>query len=146
MTWSPTPEQRENLAKLAAYLERPDEERRKRFGMAGYCATVDEEGHEDKCVTLSHHPCGAVACAVGNGPDAGVEAKRGEAWWSYSRRAFCAGEVEWRWCFTGLWSHCDNTPTGAAWRIRYLLQHGEAPAEDSPLWLADPAAGYGAPL
>lgn len=51
------------------------------------------------------------------------------------------GEVEWdeyatlfvkrgrgyTWCFSGLWSRCDNHHYGAAARIRYLLDKGSAP-------------------
>ena len=30
----------------------------------------------------------------------------------------------WLWCFDSVWYVIDNTPTGAAARIRYLINHG----------------------
>lgn len=30
----------------------------------------------------------------------------------------------WCWCFSGLWENTDNTPTGAALRIEWLLNNG----------------------
>ena len=34
------------------------------------------------------------------------------------------GTPKWHWCFSPLWVDVDNTPTGAAARIRYLVEHG----------------------
>ena len=31
---------------------------------------------------------------------------------------------EWDWCFSSRWADIDNTPTGAALRIEWLLNHG----------------------
>jgi hypothetical protein len=92
--------------------------------------------------------CGTAACALGHGPAAGVLFRESEICWPeqaspgqpgvpdwllYSRR-FCpdsdtdpAGRVLWRWLFGGEWMHCDDTPRGAAARIRYVLADQPVP-------------------
>tara|TARA_Y100001001_G_scaffold138359_1_gene140480 strand:- start:1177 stop:1779 length:603 start_codon:yes stop_codon:yes gene_type:complete len=47
-------------------------------------------------------------------------------WSTYSRRYFInpmsdTGQVLWDWCFGSGWAHTDDTPHGAAKRIRYML-------------------------
>lgn len=70
--------------------------------------------------------CGSVGCAIGHGPEAGLEKHLGEDWLEYSERVFglTPGEPAWHWCFDCEWSQSDNTPQGAAKRILWLLEHG----------------------
>ena len=68
--------------------------------------------------------CGSVACAVGHGPEAGVEAWVHESWLEYAYRAF--GEGVFDAFFSAYWSGYDNTPRGAAARICAVL---DRPAE-----------------
>jgi hypothetical protein len=87
--------------------------------------------------------CGSAACAVGHGPAAGVRLLSSEieswsgyrnqkmykiAWNDYCERAFgvdarCSDE-EFEFLFQSSWVRIDNTPHGAAARIRYLLDNG----------------------
>jgi len=88
--------------------------------------------------------CGAVACAVGHGPSAGfllIDADFHSAgspnWTAYVQRVFLDLEDhdepsdeynyssrDFGWMFGGDWSATDNTPHGAAARIRYFNAHG----------------------
>ena len=91
--------------------------------------------------------CGAVACAVGHGPAAGVlfqadEIKRQQYgdqlfypdWPRYAQR-FVTDATDFEWAFSGEWAsggewgNPDSHHWGAAARIRYLLKHGKAPEE-----------------
>ena len=108
-----------------------------------------EQKHRDNLLTLAQflennrvicqnfdmsnfvEPCGSAACAMGWAP---------VALGHYSRppglppTEFCLlstdyfdlddSSPEWDWLFSGEWAAVDNTPEGAAWRIRYLLTHG----------------------
>lgn len=76
--------------------------------------------------------CGAVACAVGHGPAAGILFHSSELfpsgnpdWGSYADR-FCELS-EFPFLFGGDWTAFDNTHQGAAKRIRYLLAGNEIP-------------------
>lgn len=74
---------------------------------------------------LSTDPvCGTVACAAGHGPMAGIAARPDETWSNYERRVFDLTDAEWGWCFASEWRFVDNTPLGAAKRIRHLLLNG----------------------
>ena len=44
--------------------------------------------------------------------------------WSEDFTGLLGGEDEWEWCFGPSWKTKDNTPTGAALRIEWLLNHG----------------------
>lgn len=81
--------------------------------------------------------CGAVACAIGHGPSAGFLAAPSDfnsvgdiAWVMYTRRVFLdykdydAYQRAFSWMFGGSWSRNDNTPQGAARRIRQFLTSG----------------------
>jgi len=81
--------------------------------------------------------CGAVACAIGHGPSAGFLAAPDDfnsvgdiAWVTYTRRVFLdyngyeAYQRTFSWMFGGAWSRKDNTPHGAARRIRQFLTSG----------------------
>lgn len=76
--------------------------------------------------------CGAVACAVGHGPAAGIPiSPKHTSWNVYSETVFdmATDTLEWEWCFSDIWSEYDNTPQGAAHRINWLLQYGEPPGD-----------------
>jgi hypothetical protein len=115
---------RANLEKLAAYLEQLPEDY-SHFGMMNYMA-VKQFTYP---YTSSAHlidACGAVACAIGHGPAAGIPRKGDYEYWStYSHRVFDLGYDDFDWCFCAEWLLVDDTPHGAAKRIRYLLEHGE---------------------
>ena len=156
---------RENLEKLASYLENLPEDYQ-HFGMRSYLNPTDlsaliKYAEQNGGV----HTCGTAACAVGHGPAAGIlfpEANRYSPFWRgsnghyiydeegnikwsakrtlvpnwfhYSACMFFNSEplsrastIAWHWCFGSEWGQCDNTPKGAAARIRYLLRHGRPP-------------------
>jgi hypothetical protein len=133
-----TDEQRANLATLAAYLrtlpaEYPD------FSMDDFTATGGSMAKQPEC--------GTAACAAGHGINAGIPALGGESWFDYSVRAFVEddydgnGSSPWDWCFSGSWSHTDNTAHGAADRITYMLAHG-LPADADEQRLGEAPLSY----
>jgi hypothetical protein len=86
--------------------------------------------------------CGAVACAVGHGPAAGIPPAEDANWNAYCERVFglVVHHQPWKWCFGPAWAGYDNTPQGAAARIRYLLARGCAPhqfAHPGWRWLSE---------
>ena len=124
---SRTKEQNENLLKLANHLESLPEDY-EHFSMADFISYDDDtmfyifpEDVKDS-ETLSN--CGTVACAVGHGPFVGIKPLKGEGWMTYSERVFTKDRQEWEWCFDGCWEDIDNTPHGAAKRIKILLKRG----------------------
>lgn len=71
--------------------------------------------------------CGTVACAAGHGPLAGIPfiPQDDGQWGRYTERAFTGPSYDgWSWMFSSGWKKADDTPQGAAARIRYFLQHG----------------------
>lgn len=120
-----SPEHEANLRKLAAYLASGN--LRAAFSMTIF----------DDATTISHGmnktDCGSCGCAIGHGPYAGIPKNPGERWTDYSQRAFgpsvnldCGDEPadNWLWCFDSAWFDVDNTPSGAAKRILWLLDNG----------------------
>ena len=108
-------EREANLRKLAAKLLAVSESE---FDMAFF------SDNDEPCDPVR---CGTVGCAVGWGPAAGIEASvNDDNWWNYSYRVFVpSDDVEaWDWCFDADWASVDNTPSGAALRILYLLDKG----------------------
>ena len=83
---------------------------------------------------LSNPECGSVGCTVGTCTVLDVENVVNNFTDSNGRIDFGAwledftgiywGEDEWEWCFDSTWSKTDNTPTGAALRIEWLLKYG----------------------
>jgi len=126
-----------NLKKLADYLDTlPDDY--DAFNMRSFIRLNNYNGwgladnREDYLLCkASLHECGSVACAVGHGPAAGIcmtplEAQMRE-WNGYTDRCFVDSASEaFSWMFGGLWGFADgdNTPRGAAARIRYYLDRG----------------------
>jgi hypothetical protein len=115
---------RENLEKLAAYLSG---ELAADFDM--YLFSDNEHRDYAGC-------CGSVGCAIGHGPYAGIEKHSNDLWVEYSERAFGLDRYskEWRWCFSEAWSDVDNSPEGAAGRIRYYLECGLPKDWDEWVW------------
>lgn len=107
----------ENLSRLAVFLE--TEVDQSRFDMAEFSQDEFGEG-----LSIGAHECGTVGCAIGWGPEAGFPPLPSEQeWWTYSERVFGlkVGSPAWDWCFDADWAQVDNTPAGAAKRIRYLI-------------------------
>lgn len=118
---------RQNLEKLATYLEALPVDY-EAFEMAYFNSEESE-----KPVAMA---CGAVACAVGHGINAGIPAKTSDyTWLDYAKRTFgvkldrhVAFGSLWSWCFSSNWQYTDNTAQGAALRIRAYL------ADTIPNW------------
>ena len=117
-----------NLLKLADYLETlPDDY--ERFHMAEYM--VARKGGYWETFGPDEQPkpvCGTVACAVGHGPSAGIRLYGDLDWTDYAERVF--GPItmdDFKYMFGSEWSCYDNTPKGAASRIRTFVNLGRAP-------------------
>lgn len=125
-----TPQERDNLLKLADGLEKmppPDV----RFNMDTYCER-----------TFAHFgpTCGAVGCAIGvasyiveprlelNEHWAALPGRPVfEHWEDFAIRLFGFSNHKHGigvWCFSDAWAETDNTPEGAAKRIRWALTLG----------------------
>ena len=124
-----TEEKRSNLTKLADLLERvvPPPE----FDMSSFVDSELERGipaysYPIYATAEVYAHCGTVACACGHGPMAGMPGLEGEDWTGYSERVFHLSpfQPEWDFLFSGQWADIDNTPKGAAARIRRLLDKG----------------------
>ena len=132
--------QRTNLDTLASFLERhipPPEFDMSRFiritNKTPYWADAFEPY---ECDAAKYEQCGTVACAVGHGPLAGIPAIPGEGWIMYASRCFIGSVTEedngfegeynrlFKYLFGEKWASFDNTPQGAAARIRYFLDKG----------------------
>lgn len=112
---------KENLKLLRDYLRRPVLQAH--FDMRQF--------DDDRVDELVRTTCGTVGCALGHATYAVTPKRKGEDWDDYSKRALGIEELsdEWLWCFSDQWADVDNTPTGAAARIDYLLEHGELPGD-----------------
>ena len=110
--------QRENLAKLADYIECvPDE--------------LMEMGTYKKGVATPE--CGTVGCVIGHAiampgleplPEHLIQGR--PMYCTYSGHTFISDHMakEWGWCFSSGWGSRDNTGRGAALRIREFLKNG----------------------
>lgn len=122
-----TEPKKNNLIKLANYLMAlPDDY--ENFEMSKFCAPsiTYSPHHYDPQTSVKEVKCGAVACAVGHAPSAGIgKYSRLNDWDEFSTKFLIAtGSEDWEWCFSGAWADTDNTPKGAALRINYLLEKG----------------------
>lgn len=125
----------ENLIRMAEWLEtqcKPSE-----FEMRDFCTDLGEfkkflEGHD-----LEIGYCG---CVIGCVPKAFPETRQAclrlistgrdftpflEEQLGFTPGSF--GHIAWGWLFSGYWQFIDNTPIGAAKRIRYYLKYGSYP-------------------
>ena len=107
LPFQPTADQRANLERLAAHLDLGVTNLQ--FDMAHY-----------------NSECGTIGCACGHGPSLGITKYDSEGWTRYAAPAFGVSEAHaaWYWLFAASWADIDNTPRGAAARIRYVLKHG----------------------
>lgn len=121
---------RDNLLKLAAYLEALPEDYGQ-FDMGYFNAEVDDYNDTiDLPLSDRKYDCGTVACAVGHGPAAGIRAYGDFNWGQYARRVFGTevGDDNFNYMFGACWERFDNTAKGAAARIRtYVEAGGEVP-------------------
>jgi len=128
-------EQITNLSRLAAYLASLPED------YVGFDMSAYHTGYLPAmyyCGGVPLRPagggqqyCGTAACALGHGPAAGVAvpshllcttpAGETRVMWTQYSRLFCWETAAYNWLFSGSWTHLDNTPRGAAGRLRYAL-------------------------
>lgn len=134
-----------NLIKLATYLESLPED----YGHFNMGTFLDEGDNFDAIVAYALnnggvHQCGTAACAVGHGPAAGVLFDKNEIaeewrwskaanenirvdvpnWLLYTKRFVDVNSDQFDFLFGGSWVTYDDTPHGAAKRIRYFLANG----------------------
>jgi hypothetical protein len=106
---------RENLQRMADYIRTVPKEK---FSMIFY-RTKGQDSRE----------CNSIGCVIGHctvldprplpiDPFGNIEFDE----WSFDFTG--VDSSEWGWCFHSDWSTRDNTPTGAADRIEWLLNHG----------------------
>lgn len=117
---------RKNLRKLAVYLLGLPKGY-KHFYMGNFYEVGDREFQPNR-VTIPEMSCGAVACALGHGINAGIKCTKSiDDWIDYGNENFINHKKEyskWQWCFSGNWEWTDNTPQGAGKRILWLLENG----------------------
>lgn len=144
-----TKQHRKNLRKLAKYLDEVvSKQPRHTFNMDRYSNSM----FSMVPVNLSYkntvdYVCGTVACAVGHAPklfrikdsdwDKYWNEKHGFNWYRFQHRLFGVSSSSittelsavtihevWAWLFDSYWKNIDNTPQGAAARIRYFTKFG----------------------
>lgn len=130
---------RKNLKTLAKYLEGLPADY-EHFEMSDYI-TGKQGNSEVVHYALNNggvDTCGTAGCAIGHGPAAGilfaVEDLEVNQYWAsgyevdwnkYCDRYFVpSNSPAFEWMFGGGWYNWDNTPHGAAARIRYFLKNG----------------------
>ena len=120
---------KKNLLKLSDFLEKLPQEK---FDMTHYRS--DDNGFQVSYESKNN--CGTAGCALGWAPFIkGLEPVKKEffkredfSWALYTRRVFDISVVDtscafWMWLFSWDWKDIDNTPQGAAKRIRYLVRY-----------------------
>ncbi len=119
---------KENLLKLAKFLDELPEDY-KHFYMSDW--VCDHEGYEKSPSELKKvniKGCGYVACAIGHAPQAlGLsleEVSEFPDWELFINHYFKIERSAEHWMFGPHWTYIDNTPKGAAKRIRYFLENG----------------------
>lgn len=76
----------------------------------------------------SYPQCKTVCCALGHGQYAGIPIGKSKTWEHYSFKFVTPGDSRvGSWFFAYSWTHIDNTPKGAAYRIGYYLATGSIP-------------------
>ena len=113
-----------NLRKLSDYLIAGS--LKKKFSMSEYC--VDVHSYHSYCEP-EKHSCGTVACALGQGPDAGIDATGFYDWLIYAKKSFGveSGTKAYDFMYSWAWCDVDDTATGAGHRIKLFLEkyHGD---------------------
>lgn len=154
---------KKNLLKLAEYLDTLPLDYED-FEMSDFLVNGDREKYSVYALKNGGvaTTCGAVACAIGHGPSAGFLFQQDELahkelwnidknaydriltplWHNYSTRVFCNSEgdfaYEWQFMFGSAWSGADNTPIGAAARIRMVVNELGDHDFDSLYYATDP--------
>jgi hypothetical protein len=133
-------EYRENLLMLAIYLYNLPKNY-EHFDMANFFRYegeyyvphyIYEKLIRTNKVRPQEFTCGTVACAVGHAPALShikpeFKLRLGEYWVDYTIRLFgdASKSPIFDWCFGGNWALLDNTPKGAAQRIKFYLHNEE---------------------
>jgi len=103
-----------NLQRMANYIRTIPQDR---FSMSTY--------REDESNTAE---CNTVGCVVGHctilDKELFNENKGDFGIWIRHYAGFSFSSPEWDWCFDPAWSCTDNTPSGAAKRIEWLIENG----------------------
>jgi len=105
-------QQKSNLEKLADYLE--SGKLKAEFDMGKYADNGD----------IGVTNCGSCGCPIGHGPYAGIPKLHNERWKEYAERVFGVEGYTgvYNRIFHSNWAAKDNTPEGAAARIRAELE------------------------
>lgn len=108
---------RENLQRMADHIRTVPQEK------------FDMDVYRDND-SLSHE-CNTVGCVIGHCTVLDKEPLPPLSYicidftvWSERFTGIDSVADAWHWCFSSHWSHVDNTPTGAALRIEWLLNNG----------------------
>lgn len=117
------------------------------FDMHEYRQREKDSGEFTVCTFVSKNDCGTIGCALGHAPlIPGLEPIKDDfnchangdlinlMWDRYCMRVFgiasrYINSPAWTFLFYGRWRHFDNTPQGAAKRIRFLVKHGRPPVD-----------------
>ena len=92
----------------------------------GHAAVDLMTGDELAPDQVARHGAPMMCGLLGFGPQAGIAALPGEDWRGYQERVLGAAfdsPLE-DWLFSSLWRGTDNTPAGAAMRMKYVLDYG----------------------
>lgn len=104
--------------------------------MADYIETIPQEKFDmvdfRKDDLPTEYECNTVGCIIGHCTildEMSNMPKYPDGWinfflWSKQFTGLELNSDFWRWCFSGSWVSVDNTPTGAARRIRYTINNG----------------------
>ena len=114
-----------NLELLADYLEKLPSDYDK-FDMEMYIFKGSSNADAKLGEAIeNNNECGFATCAIGHCifVDGLPKPDKNESWGRYAKRIF---DIEsdgghFYWCFSDDWADADNTPLGAAKRIRYLI-------------------------
>lgn len=123
----------ENLLKMADWLETqcPQEQFDMNHFMSKYPLDAASLGMDTALTS-----CNTVGCVIGSIPKVfGIFPKSASSdrafdfdWVGLGYRVFDVFYGNhWDWMFAGEWKYIDNTPIGAAKRIRYFVEHGREP-------------------
>lgn len=113
---------RENLQKMAEYIKKIPQ---KQFSMAEFRTFNTPED-------LETHKCNTIGDVIGHCTVLDIEDNLPRITtgvinfndWSVNYTGLYRDSAEWIWCFSQYWVRTDNTPTGAAKRIEWLLNNG----------------------
>lgn len=137
---------RDNLAKLADVLSDKDQVKKLTggFNMRAFASRWDSRLNRTKLIPLpSRNVCGTVCCAIGVGSLLMIPQEPDMEWLEYTATTYGinydgsydgspdrdpqerrAHQEAFEWMFGEDWEYRDNTPEGAAKRIKYFLEHG----------------------